>query len=71
MQIKYEYPQGIDYEQKIISQIKSQDQGDILYNIQNNINNIYYQNNQSQSIQSQILPNIYQQENQTGNNDII
>ena len=70
MQIKYEYPQGIDYEQKIISQIKSQDQGDILYNIQNNINNIYYQNNQSQSIQSQILPNIYQQENQTGNNDI-
>ena len=71
MQVKYEYPQGIDYEQKIISQIKSQDQGDILYNIQNNINNIYYQNNQSQSIQSQILPNIYQQENQTGNNDII
>ncbi len=36
MQVKYEYPQGIDYEQKIISQIKSQDQGDILYNIQNN-----------------------------------
>ena len=70
MQVKYEYPQGVDYEQKIISQIKSQDQGDILYNIQNNINNIYYQNNQSQSIQSQILPNIYQQENQTGNNDI-
>ena len=70
MQVKYEYPQGIDYEQKIISQIKSQDQGDILYNIQNNINNIYYQNNQSQSIQSQILPNIYQQENQTGNDDI-
>ena len=69
MQVKYEYPQGIDYEQKIISQIKSQDQGDILYNIQNN-KNIYYQNNQSQSIQSQILPNIYQQENQTGNNDI-
>ena len=69
MQVKYEYPQGIDYEQKIISQIKSQDQGDILYNIQNN-KNIYYQNNQSQSIQSQILPNIYQQENQTGNDDI-
>ena len=38
MEMKYEYPQGINYEEQLISKIKSQDQS---YQIQNNnINNI-------------------------------
>ena len=48
MEMKYEYPQGINYEEQLISKIKSQDQSNKIHN--NNINiNI---NNQTQKEQN-------------------
>ena len=51
MEMKYEYPQGINYEEQLLAKIKSQDQS---YQIQNNnINNININiNNQTQKEQN-------------------
>ena len=49
MEMKYEYPQGINYEEQLISKIKSQDQSNKIHN--NNINNINI-NNQTQKEQN-------------------
>ena len=51
MEMKYEYPQGINYEEQLISKIKSQDQSNKIHN--NNINNININiNNQTQKEQN-------------------
>ena len=51
MEMKYEYPQGINYEEQLISKIKSQDQSNKIQN--NNINNININiNNQTQKEQN-------------------
>ena len=62
MNTKFEFPQGRDYEEKIISKIKAQDQ-------KWTFDNSTTQQTQSQSLQSQVLPIIYQQDNQLGNNE--
>ena len=62
MDTKFEFPQGRDYEEKIISKIKAQDQ-------KWTFDNSTTQQTQSQSLQSQVLPIIYQQDNQLGNNE--
>ena len=66
METKYEFPQGKDYEEKLMSKIKAEDHewDPSLYNQ----NTQYTQYEQSQSIQSQVLPIIYQQGNQLENN---
>ena len=72
MDTKFEFPQGKDYEERLLSEIKAQDKGfQPIYNTQYNESQYedqYYQNNQS--IQSQVLPIIYQQNNIQGNEDI-
>ena len=73
MDTKFEFPQGKDYEERLLSEIKAQDQGfQPIYNIteynESQYEDQYYQNNQS--IQSQVLPIIYQQNNIQGNEDI-
>ena len=72
MDTKLEFPQGKDYEEKLLSEIKAQDQGfqpitNTQYN-ESQYEDQYYQNNQS--IQSQVLPIIYQQNNIQGNEEI-
>ena len=76
MDTKFEFPQGRDYEEKLLSEIKAQDHelqpffnNDTIYN-NGQYDDQYYQNNQSQSIQSQVLPIIYQQNNIQGAEDI-
>ena len=75
MDTKFEFPQGKDYEERLLSEIKAQDQGfqpfynNMQYN-ENHYEDQYYQNTQSQSIQSQVLPIIYQQNNIQGAEDI-
>ena len=66
MDTKFEFPQGKDYEERLLSEIKAQDQGfQPIYNNteynESQYEDQYYQNNQS--IQSQVLPIIYQQNN--------
>ena len=73
MDTKFEFPQGKDYEERLLSEIKAQDQGfQPIYNNteynESQYEDQYYQNNQS--IQSQVLPIIYQQNNIQGNEDI-
>ena len=72
MDTKFEFPQGKDYEEKLLSEIKAQDQGfQPIFNTQYNESQYedqYYQNNQS--IQTQVLPIIYQQNNIQGNEEI-
>ena len=51
MEMKYEYPQGINYEEQLLAKIKSQDQSNKIHN--NNINNININiNNQTQKEQN-------------------
>ena len=72
MDTKFEFPQGRHYEEEIISKIKAEDQPFPSY-LTNSQNNQDFQTEQiketKQSIQEQILPIIYQQNNKEGNID--
>ena len=68
MEMKYEYPQGINYEEQLLAKIKSQDQS---YQIQNNNINI---NNINTNIQSQKEQNVEEKGNKEEtleNNEVI
>ena len=72
MDTKFEYPQGRHYEEEIISKIKAEDQPlpSYLTNTQYNQDFQTEQINETkQSIQEQVLPIIYQQNNKEGNID--
>ena len=68
MEMKYEYPQGINYEEQLLAKIKSQDQSNKIHN--NNINNI----NINTNIQTQKEQNVEEKGNKEEtleNNEVI
>ena len=68
MEMKYEYPQGINYEEQLLAKIKSQDQS---YQIQNNNININNININSQSQKEQNVEEKGNKEETLENNEII